>query len=130
MSEERWVDELMPDQPQWVCDLVDEELTKRSAEIERLREQLASAEKLAAAEAAVSEELETRLAEADKENQMLRANLAAADREENLILVALRLDPERYRTECGYLNVPKIVAAIKNPDMYPHAADSGDERNG
>ncbi len=44
-------------------------------------------------------------------------------REEDLILAALRLDPERYRTECGYLNVPKITAAIKNPDVYPRTAD-------
>lgn len=66
--------------------------------------------------------LDERLAKADKANQLLRADIAAAAREEDLILAALRLDPERYRTECGYLNVPKIVAAIKNPDMYPHIA--------
>jgi len=35
---ERWVDELMPDEPQWVRDLVDEELRKREAEVERLTE--------------------------------------------------------------------------------------------
>ena len=64
------------------------------------------------------------LAEADKADQLLRADLAATAREEDLILVALRLDPERYRTECGYLNVPKIIAAIKNPDMYPRTAVS------
>lgn len=63
--------------------------------------------------------LAARLAEADKANQLLRAELAAAAREEDLILIALRLDPERYRTECGFLNVPKIIAAIKNPSMYP-----------
>lgn len=66
---------------------------------------------------------EERLAEADKANQLLRADLAAAGREEDLILNALRLDPARYRTECGYLNVPKIIAAIKNPDVYPRTAD-------
>ena len=64
------------------------------------------------------------LAEADRANQLLRADLAAAAREEDLILTALRLDPERYRTECGYLNVPKIIAAIKHPDEYPRLADS------
>jgi hypothetical protein len=68
--------------------------------------------------------LAARLAEADKANQLLRADLSAAAREEDLILTALRLDPERYRTECGYLNVPKIIAAIRNPDQYPRLADS------
>ena len=68
--------------------------------------------------------LAARLAEADKANQLLRADLAAAAREEDLILTALRLDPERYRTECGYLNVPKIIAAIKHPDEYPRLTDS------
>jgi hypothetical protein len=33
---DRWVDELMPDQLMWVRDLVDEELTRRQAEVERL----------------------------------------------------------------------------------------------
>lgn len=68
--------------------------------------------------------LAARLAEADKANQLLRAELAAAAREEDLILLALRLDPERYRTECGFLNVPKIIAAIKNPSMYPRTTSS------
>lgn len=71
--------------------------------------------------------LDARLAEADKANQLLRADIAAQSREEDLILMALRLDPERYRTECGYLNVPKIIAAIKNPDMYPRTSDSTSE---
>jgi hypothetical protein len=37
MSDARWVDELMPDQPQWVRDLVDEELRQRDTDNERLR---------------------------------------------------------------------------------------------
>lgn len=40
MSNTRWVDDLMPDQPLWIRDLVDEELVKRDAKIQRLRGQL------------------------------------------------------------------------------------------
>jgi hypothetical protein len=49
---ERWVDELMPDEPKWVRDLVDEELAKRGAdydakcaEVGRLRGLLAEVER-------------------------------------------------------------------------------------
>lgn len=35
------------------------------------------------------------------------------------LLRTLRLDPAIYRTECGYLNLPKIKAAIAHPDDYP-----------
>jgi hypothetical protein len=35
------------------------------------------------------------------------------------LLRAIGLDPERYRTEGGALNLPKIRAAIKHPDEYP-----------
>ena len=42
------------------------------------------------------------------------------------LLRRLGLDPERYRTEGGWLNIPKIVAAIKHPDLYPRmTADNG-----
>jgi len=35
------------------------------------------------------------------------------------LLKMIRLDPEIYRTECGYLNLPKIRAALAHPDDYP-----------
>lgn len=96
----------------------------------RLAEMTASRDAAVSVEALTAERArraEARLAEADKANQLLRADIAAQSREEDLILMALRLDPERYRTECGYLNVPKIIAAIKNPDMYPRTSDSTSE---
>ena len=40
--------------------------------------------------------------------------------EADQLLVALHLDPNTYRTDGGWLNIPKIVAAIKNPQDYPH----------
>ena len=43
MSNKRWVDELLPDQPQWVRDLVDDELRRREArlaKVERERDEL------------------------------------------------------------------------------------------
>jgi hypothetical protein len=42
--------------------------------------------------------------------------------EADQLLTALRLDPDTYRTEGGWLNIPKIVAAIKSPEDYPHLA--------
>ena len=36
--------------------------------------------------------------------------------------------PERFRTECGFLNLPKIRAAIQHPEFYPpRATDNGTE---
>ena len=40
-------------------------------------------------------------------------------RDADELLKLLRLDPERYRTEGGYINVPKVKAALANPDDYP-----------
>tara|TARA_R110000868_G_C10914470_1_gene765207 strand:+ start:35 stop:820 length:786 start_codon:yes stop_codon:yes gene_type:complete len=39
------------------------------------------------------------------------------------LLKALRLDPNTYRTDGGWLNIPKICAAIKNPHDYPHTGE-------
>ena len=36
------------------------------------------------------------------------------------LLTALGLDPDTYRTDGGWLNIPKIMAAIKSPQDYPH----------
>ena len=36
------------------------------------------------------------------------------------LLTALGLDPDTYRTDGGWLNIPKIIAAIKSPQDYPH----------
>jgi hypothetical protein len=36
------------------------------------------------------------------------------------LLTALGIDPDTYRTDGGWLNIPKIMAAIKNPQDYPH----------
>jgi hypothetical protein len=36
------------------------------------------------------------------------------------LLMALGIDPDTYRTDGGWLNIPKIMAAIKNPQDYPH----------
>ena len=35
------------------------------------------------------------------------------------LLKLLRLDPQIYRTDAGFINLPKVKAAIKNPDDYP-----------
>jgi len=35
------------------------------------------------------------------------------------VLKMIRLDPEIYRTDCGYLNLPKIKAALAHPEDYP-----------
>ena len=40
-------------------------------------------------------------------------------RDADELLNLLRLDPERYRTEGGYINLPKVRAALANPDDYP-----------
>lgn len=40
-------------------------------------------------------------------------------RDADELLRLLRLDPEIYRTEGGYINVPKVKAALANPDDYP-----------
>jgi hypothetical protein len=40
------------------------------------------------------------------------------------LLRLIGLDPERYRTECGFLNMPKVRAALKYPDQYPWLADA------
>ena len=40
-------------------------------------------------------------------------------RDADELLRILRLDPKIYRTECGYINVPKVKAALANPDDYP-----------
>ena len=40
-------------------------------------------------------------------------------RDADELLELLRLDPERYRTEGGYINIPKVRAALANPDDYP-----------
>lgn len=40
-------------------------------------------------------------------------------RDADELLKLLRLDPERYRTEGGYINLPKVRAALANPDDYP-----------
>lgn len=52
-----------------------------------------------------------------------------ADETDDLLL-ALGLPPERYRTEGGALNLPKIKAAIQHPDEYPRLelADAMAER--
>jgi hypothetical protein len=36
----------------------------------------------------------------------------------------LNLDPQMYRTDCGYINLPKVKAALKNPEDYPRLADA------
>lgn len=43
---------------------------------------------------------------------------AALDDEADKLLAALGLNPERFRTEAGFLNVPKVVAALRNPRDY------------
>ena len=40
-------------------------------------------------------------------------------RDADELLKLLRLDPEIYRTEGGYINVPKVKAALANPNDYP-----------
>lgn len=40
-------------------------------------------------------------------------------RDADELLKLLRLDPERYRTDGGYINLPKVRAALANPDDYP-----------
>lgn len=40
-------------------------------------------------------------------------------RDADELLRILRLDPDIYRTECGYINMPKVKAALANPGDYP-----------
>ena len=51
------------------------------------------------------------------------SNVCCAFKQECLdadeLLRILRLDPKTYRTECGYINMPKVRAALANPDKYP-----------
>lgn len=51
--------------------------------------------------------------------------------EADVLLTALGLDAERFRTECGFINVPKVLAALKHPDyyrgLYLRTADNGNE---
>lgn len=44
------------------------------------------------------------------------------------LLRLLQLDPETYRTDGGYINLPKVKAAVKYPEEYPHlSAPSSEE---
>ncbi len=70
----------------------------------------------------------------DLKQKHMAASLRAGDLRESferecsdadLILRAIGLDPEIYRTEGGSLNVPKIKAAIAHPDDYPRLAQPG-----
>lgn len=45
------------------------------------------------------------------------------------LLTALKLEPNTYRTDGGWLNLPKILAAIKNPEDYPHLEHITDGRD-
>jgi hypothetical protein len=44
----------------------------------------------------------------------------AEPNEADQLLTALRLDPDTYRTDGGWLNIPKIMAAIASPADYPY----------
>lgn len=43
------------------------------------------------------------------------------------LLTHLGLDRQTYRTDGGWLNLPKIKAALKDPEMYPHIAPQARE---
>lgn len=45
-----------------------------------------------------------------------------ATSEADELLTALNLEPDTYRTDGGWLNIPKIKAAIASPENYPHIA--------
>ena len=45
------------------------------------------------------------------------------------LLTELNLDPDTYRTDGGWLNIPKIKAAIANPDDYPRLELTHEWRN-
>lgn len=49
--------------------------------------------------------------------------------EADKLLTALGLDPDTYRTDGGWLNIPKIMAAIKSPQDYPHLEHVTDGRD-
>lgn len=55
------------------------------------------------------------LAQCQVIEEVLRQEISDVD----AILVMIRLDPKIYRTECGYLNLPKIKAALAHPEDYP-----------
>ena len=60
----------------------------------------------------------------DMQSAIVRCREALAQpvqpNEADELLTALGLDPDNYRTDGGWLNIPKIMAAIKSPQDYPH----------
>lgn len=56
-------------------------------------------------------------------NKILAQEVSDADE----LLKLLNLDPAIYRTECGYVNLLKIKAALKNPNDYPTLATKPSE---
>ena len=62
---------------------------------------------------------------ADEIRQHLAAPVQGVDASDEVdaVLVAFGLDPKTYRTDAGFLNVPKIKAAINHPNEYPHLND-------
>jgi hypothetical protein len=52
--------------------------------------------------------------------EQYRARLLCESQDTDALLRLLKLDPESYRTEAGYVSMAKVRAAIKHPDEYPH----------
>ena len=55
--------------------------------------------------------------------QVIENVLREECRDTDELLKIIRLDPAIYRTECGYLNLPKIRAALAHPGDYPMMPD-------
>ncbi len=77
MSEERWADELLPDQPKWVRDLIAEELARNDAEIERLQKQIFALRASEIANQTLYRETK-RMAGVEANNERLQARVAEA----------------------------------------------------
>lgn len=78
-------------------------------EIERLREELGE----------TNEALASCQSEAGGSINRLKNLLDEETRDSDAVLRYFGLNPDRFRTEFGYLNLPKIRAAIQHPEWYP-----------
>ena len=59
-----------------------------------------------------------------KRQPLTQGDARDAANEADELLTALGYDPATYRTDGGWLNIPKIKAAIKSPQYYPHIEPS------
>lgn len=69
-------------------------------------------------------EVARRMRDAVKDMEAAYAEQRSKGDEADELLKLLNLDPNSYRTEGGFLNMPKVRAAMKNPEMYPRLIEA------